>query len=139
MSMKRFVVALAALSAAPVAFTMPLSAHHSFAAEFDATKQIKLSGTIVKMMWTSPHSWLYVDVKGPDGKVTQWKVEFGAPNALYRRGLRPTSLPAGAEVTIDAFQSKGGEPIASATTVKLPDGQRLFAGSNETPGAPAER
>jgi hypothetical protein len=119
---------------------VPLDAHHSFAAEYDGTKPITLKGTITSMQWTNPHGHLYVDVKGPDGKVVNWNFEFGAPNALMRRGWRKTDLPVGSAVTIQGFLAKDGTPTANATNVILPDGRKLFAGSSGTgtPGAPPE-
>ena len=112
-----------------------LLAHHSFAAEFDSTKPVTLKGTVSQMKWVNPHSWLYIDVKDANGKVTNWACEFGLPQALYRRGWRPKDLPVGLEVTITGWRAKDGTPTANANTVTLPDGRRLFAGSSGT-GAP---
>jgi hypothetical protein len=119
---------------------VPIAAHHSFAAEYDGTKPITLKGTITSMQWTNPHGHLYIDVKGSDGKVVNWNLEFGAPNALMRRGWRKTDLPVGSVVTIQGFLAKDGTPTANATNVILPDGRKLFAGSSGTgtPGAPPE-
>lgn len=108
---------------------VPVIAHHSFAAEFDASKPVTMKGTITKMEWSNPHAWLYIDVKGPDGKVVNWSVEFGAPNALYRRGWRHTDLPVGVGVTVEGFLAKDGSTKASAADVTLADGKRLFAGT----------
>ena len=113
----------------------PLSAHHSFSAEFDSKQPISLKGTISKMMWVNPHAWLYVDVKGADGKVTIWKLEFGLPAALYRRGWRQKDLPVGTEVSVEGFRAKDGTPTANARSVILSDGRRLFAGTSGN-GAP---
>ena len=110
-------------------------AHHSFAAEFDSTKSVTLKGTVTEMKWVNPHSWLYIDVKDADGKVTNWACEFGLPQALYRRGWRPKDLPVGLEVTITGWRAKDGTPTANANTVTLPDGRRLFAGSSGTGAA----
>ncbi len=108
---------------------LPASAHHSFAAEFDGTKQITLTGVVTKVDWVNPHTWVYVDVKGDDGNVVNWALESGAPNALYRAGWRKDDLKVGDTVTFDAFLAKDGSHTAAARQVKLPDGRKVFAGS----------
>jgi hypothetical protein len=143
--MKRILsgLTLAALVATLVLSAVPARAHHSFAAEFDDKKPITLVGTITKMAWINPHSWLYIDVKDEKGTIVPWNIEFGSPNALYRRGWRRTDLPVGAVVTIQGYLAKDGSRTVNATDVKLPDGKTLFAGSSgtgappsTTPGAP---
>jgi hypothetical protein len=117
-----------------VAAGVPMFAHHSFAAEFDGTKQITLTGVVTKVDWVNPHAYIYVDVKGDDGKVVNWGLESGAPNALYRAGWRKDDLKVGDTVTFDAFLAKDGSHTAAARQVKLPDGRKVFAGSpNSTP------
>jgi hypothetical protein len=108
---------------------MPASAHHAFAAEFDANKGIKVSGTITKVEWTNPHAWLYVDVKDESGKLTSWSFELGSPNGLIRQGWRRTSVKAGDQVTIEGFVAKDGSNTANAHSVTLADGSKVFAGS----------
>jgi len=115
-----------------------VSAHHAFAAEFDANKPITLKGTVTKMEWINPHSWIHLDVKGPDGKVVSWMVEGGAPNALLRRGFTKDSLPAGTMILVEGFQAKNGTHKANGRDLTLPDGKKLFVGSSGT-GAPGEK
>lgn len=122
------VLLLGALAARGVA------AHHSFAAEFDASKPVTLKGTITKVEWTNPHTWFYIDVED-GGKVVKWAVEGGAPNVLYREGWRPDSLKAGDTVTITGSRAKDGSNLANATLVQLPDGKCLFAGTSGPGGA----
>src|SRR4030095_9071934 len=88
--------------------TTRTTAHHAFAAEFDATKPIKLRGTVVKMEWINPHTWIHLDVKTPKGTVERWMIEGGPPNALYRRGFTQKSLPQGAEIVVEGFRAKDG-------------------------------
>ena len=113
------------------------SAHHAFAAEFDATKPIKLRGTVVKMEWINPHTWLHLDVKKPDGKTERWMIEGGPPNALYRRGFTKDSLPLGIEIIVEGFQAKDGSMRGNGRDLTLPNGRKLFLGSSGT-GAPLD-
>ena len=121
-----------------VAAATPVIAHHSFAAEFDADKSVKIKGTVVRMEWINPHSWIYIDVTGPDGNVEHWKVEGGAPNALLRRGFNKQSLLAGTVVTVEGYQAKDGAMRANGRDITYQDGRKLFVGSSGT-GAPDER
>jgi hypothetical protein len=104
-------------------------AHHSIAAQFDMYTSNTVVGTITKMDFRNPHSWLYVDVKDEKGEVQPWSIEFGAANALYRRGWRREDLPVGAMVTITGYVARDGSRMLGATEVKLADGRTLFAGS----------
>jgi len=106
------------------------SAHHSFAAEYDANKPVKLSGTVTKVEWVNPHGWIYLDVKDPKGSVAKWAVETGTPGMLARRGLKKTFLPIGAEVVITGYRAKDGSNTANGAAVKFPDGRDIFLGSS---------
>ncbi len=117
---------------------VPVLAHHSFAAEFDAKKPVKLTGTVTKMEWINPHAWIYIDVKNSDGTVTNWMVEAGAPNALLRRGWTKNSLLPGTEIVIEGYQAKDGANRANGRDITFKDGKKLFVGSQGT-GAPDER
>lgn len=116
----------------------PVIAHHAFAAEFDVNQPVKLRGTVTKMEWVNPHSWVRIDVKGPDGKVENWAIEMGPPNSLLRAGWNKNSLPLGTEILVNGFRAKDGTPVANGREVTFPDGKRLFVGSSG-PGAPAAR
>jgi len=109
-------------------------AHHAFAAEYDIDKPITIKGVLTRTQWVNPHGWVHVDVKDAHGKVTNWAVEFGGPNALLRRGLRKTDFPIGQEVTVKGYLAKSGRPVIAATTVTLPNGHDFYAGSENTPG-----
>ena len=126
---------LVAVLIALVLSVTPAFPHHSFAAEFDASKPLTLKGNITKLDMVNPHSWLYLDVKAPDGKIVNWAIEMGSPNALIRRGITRASVPIGGEVTVEGYRAKDGTPTANGTTIKLADGRQLFAGST-APGAP---
>ena len=112
-------------------------AHHSFAAEFDGTKPVTLKGTVTRVEWISPHGWVYIDVKGPDGKVVSWAIETAGPNALLRRGVRKTDFPIGSEVVVSGYRAKNGTSTANASTFTVADGRELIAGSSGT-GAPGD-
>jgi hypothetical protein len=107
------------------------SAHHAFSAEFDENKPVNLEGTLTKADWVNPHAWLYLDVKGPDGTVSNWAVEMGPPSALLRRGWKRSSMQVGALIKVEGFAAKNGKDFANATNVTLPDGTKIFAGAEE--------
>ena len=116
---------------------VPVVAHHAFGAEFDIAKPLTLRGTVTMMEWVNPHSWIHIDVKGPDGKVVAWMIEGGAPNALLRRGWNRNSVPPGTQVTVVGFRAKDGSNRANGREATLVNGQKLFLGSSGT-GAPAD-
>ena len=111
------------------------SAHHAFAAEFDANKPVNFKGTITKMEWVNPHTWLHIDVKAPDGKTENWAIEAGTPNVLFRRGFTKDSLLPGAEVVVDGYQSKDGRTAPTAVISPSPTDASCFS----APPAPALR
>ena len=114
-----------------------VSAHHAFAAEFDANKQVRFEGTVTKMEWINPHTWMHIDVKKPDGTVENWAIEAGTPNVLFRRGFTKESLLPGTQVVVDGYQAKDGSRRANGRDLTFPDGRKLFLGSSGT-GAPYE-
>ena len=128
-----FVVGIGLLAATGV----PVVAHHAFSSEFDANRPVQMTGTVTKMEWVNPHSWIHVDVKKPDGTVENWAIEGGTPNTLLRRGLRKTDLPAGTVIKITGFQAKDGGLRANGKDLTLADGRQMFLGSSGT-GAPGE-
>jgi hypothetical protein len=109
------------------------SAHHSFAAEFDAQQPVTLKGTVAKWEMINPHGWITMNVTGPDGKTTQWMIETSNPNGLMRLGWTKNSLKAGDEITVEGYLAKDGSSTANAARIILADGTKVFAGSPGTP------
>jgi len=133
----KLAVALTVIALFMAVAVVPLSAHHAFAAEFDANKQVKFEATVTKMEWTNPHVWIHVDVKKPDGTSEAWAFEAGTPNVLFRRGFTKNSLLPGTKIVVDGYRAKDGSRRANGRDVTLPDGKKLFLGSSGT-GAPYE-
>ena len=123
-------IAMAMIPLAPSA-----SAHHSFAAEYDANKPVTLTGSVSKMAWINPHSWIYIDVKKPDGNVENWAVEAGPPGTLIRAGFTKESLAAGTVIVVNGYRAKDGALRANGRDITLPDGRLLFVGGS-APDAP---
>jgi len=122
-----FIAGLSLLAAAA-----PIHAHHSFAAEFDATKPVKMTGTVTKIEWTNPHVWFYVDIKDETGKVTNWGFELGSPNGLMRGGWTRNSMKVNEVVTVEGSAAKDGSNHVNARSVTLAStGQKLFAASSQ--------
>jgi hypothetical protein len=114
-----------------------ISAHHAFAAEFDANKPVTMKGTVTRMEWLNPHVWLHMEVKMPNGAVENWAFEAGTPNVLFRRGFTRKSLLPGTVVVIDGYKAKDGSRRANGRDITFEDGKKLFMGSSGT-GAPYE-
>ena len=124
---------VAAVSASRVA-----EAHHSFAAEYDGSKSITLTGKVTEMKWSNPHGWIYIDVTDDNGKVTNWALETSQSNALIRRGWRKEDLPVGTVLKVEGWQARNGTATANIRAVTLSDGRRLFAGTSNQ-NAPEEK
>jgi hypothetical protein len=123
-----------AVAAGLLLAAVPVRAHHSFAAEYDKSKPLKLTGTVTKFDLTNPHSWIYIDVTGEDGKVVNWGFETASPSNLYRRGFRKDTVKVGTVVTIEGFQAKDDTHTGNAQRLTLADGTHYIMGTEENPG-----
>ena len=119
------------LAATLLALTMPVLAHHSFYAEFDSSKEIRIEGKVLRMEWVNPHSWLNVEVENDQGETEVWKVEGGSPGVLLRLGWTRDSFPPGTEVIIDGYQSKDGALRMSSRGIQFPDGRVMETGGSQ--------
>jgi hypothetical protein len=122
---------LVLLAAGVVLTVAPALAHHSFAAQFDDTKPVKMTGTVTKVEWSNPHIWFYIDVKDKDGKVTNWGFSGGPPGVMMRRGISRNSIKIGDVVVVDGFRAKDGSNNASSGTVTFTDGRKVFTAAAE--------
>ncbi len=128
----RRVLKIVACAGMLMAAGLPAAAHHSFSAEFDSSKPIKLEGKVVQMEWVNPHSWLTIDVTKDDGTVERWKLEGGSPSVLLRLGWNRNSLPAGTKIKVTAFQAKDGSLRGSTRDIEFPDGRKMGMGGSGT-------
>ena len=113
-------------------FSVGVSAHHSFSAEFDASKPFKMTGTVTKVEWMNPHTFFYIDVSDEKGKVTNWAMEMGSPNGLMRAGWTRNTMKVGDKVTVEGSLAKDGSPTGNARSVTMAaTGQKLFAASSQ--------
>ena len=108
----------------------PVSAHHSFSADFDAKRPVRLAGTVSKVDWTNPHVGVYLDVRSPSGEIVRWMVEAASPNALLRKGLNKDSVTVGMPVVINGYQAKSGAHRANGLDIILPGGEKLLLRSD---------
>lgn len=116
---------------------VPVWGHHAFSAEFDANRPVNLRGTVVKMEWVNPHTWIHIDVKKQDGSPERWMIEGGPPNSLIRRGFTKSALQVGTEIFVEGYQAIDGSRRANGRDLTLPNGTKLFLGSSGT-GAPRD-
>jgi hypothetical protein len=131
------VIAVVGICAWMVGTAVPVTAHHAFAAEFDADSPVEFSGTVTKVEWVNPHVWIHVDVTRDNGTMEGWAFEAGTPNVLFRRGFTRDSLLPGTDVRVDGYQAKDGTNRANGRDITFVDGTKLFLGSSGT-GAPWE-
>lgn len=132
---QRFVL-VGACAALTLVGTIPASAHHSFASEYDADNPATIQGTVKKVEWINPHSWITIDVESPNGTVETWEIEAGAPNAMFRRGFNDASLPLGTEIVVFGYLAKNGLKRLNGRDLTFPDGRKLFMATSNPFEAP---
>jgi len=135
--MFRIGAATLALAGLVLAAYVPAVAHHAFSAEFDPNRPVVLRGPVVRVEWVNPHTWIHLEVTNEDGSKTIWMVEGGTPNTLLRRGLSRGSIPIGAMIIVDGYQSKDRSARANGRDITFADGRKFFLGSSGT-GAPSD-
>ncbi len=132
-------IVLALLAAAALCAVQPLQAHHAFAAEYDANKPIELKGTLTRMEWVNPHSWIYMETKQPDGTVKKWTIESSGPSQMSRRGLKKTDFVDGMPLVVKAYQGIKDPAMANGRTLVLADGRSFYIGSVGGPNDGADK
>ncbi|MBI2828282.1 MAG: hypothetical protein HYX77_03280 [Acidobacteria bacterium] len=130
--MKTMRVALACVGAALLFAPGPISAHHSFVVEFNLAKPITVRGTLTRMEWVNPHGWIYIDAKGPEGRVENWKIETGSPLRMQKRGLQKGDFRVGSEVIINGYAARDGTLTAAGMTITFPDREASFPAREAT-------
>src|SRR2546426_9884132 len=136
---KGLLVVIAGAVGLLMALAVPVAAHHAFSAEYDNTKPVTLRGTVKKMEWINPHSWMTLEVKTEDGRVETWEVEAGAPNSMFRRGFNRDSLPVGTELVVHGYQAKDGKNRANGGSITLSPGRTFFLGGAEPAHSPEKK
>jgi uncharacterized protein DUF6152 len=124
---------LLALSLAVVAHPAGVRAHHSFASEFDAAQPVSLKGTVTKVEFINPHSWIHIDVTNADGTKAAWEVEGGTPNTLFRKGINDNTLPVGTAIVVDGYKARDGSNRMSGRNITLADGRQVFLSGSAPP------
>ena|SRR5438105_4318438 len=125
------------IASVSLGIAIPAVAHHSFAAEFDASKAIRVTGVLTKIEWTNPHAYFYVDAKDTNGNLEKWSCEAGSPGALSRRGFKRGDIKLGDSVIVDGYRAKDGSRLMDARRVTLPDG-RIVSGASAGDGGPGD-